>query len=111
MTNDIVYFELLRPEKWNIIPAKKLSRYLKLSHGFMQDPDIFMLSNDAKLLFLMLLMQASRCSLDGSYGSVSISLGFASAVLRVPLGSAKGLLKDLDSNNIIRLQKNYEANI
>jgi hypothetical protein len=88
------------PDRWYLSYGKIRKHYVQIHSAYWSDPDFLNLSSDAKVVFLWVL----NTSLRFNKPSLNICLESACGVLRCSLGTAKQLLSELESNDIISLE-------
>ena len=91
---------VLNPSSFGVKYSGKAQYYFQFRNDLLHNPQVFSLSNDAKILFLSILAESSRVGND----TISMCLEYCCGLLRVPLGCIKGLLRELEHNDIIELE-------
>lgn len=92
---------IIKPESWGVKYNKTAQYYFQFRTDFFGNPQVATLSNGAKLLLLSILSESSRRVCD----TVSYCLEFACGLLKVSLVDLKGFLKELETNEIIELDR------
>lgn len=91
---------IVDPERWGIKYGQKRKWNYQLKTDFFSDNAILSLSNDAKVLFLMIVIESLRVN----KASVNMCLDHAYVLLNISLNDSKRVLNELEMNNIIDLQ-------
>lgn len=91
---------IIDPSRWGLRYGEKRQWYYKMRLDFFSDPFISGLKNDTKIVFLAIVSE----SLRSNGGASSMCLEYLKGLLRCSLGVVKESLKELERNNIIKLQ-------